>query len=301
MTGRVVPPMSSPAVEPHQRASLRRLAPLRLLAFVCVLLAGDIAAQLIRRWVLRHVPLRITDWVGLALTAALAGLLVGLYAMLVRGFERRRATEARPHTVAASAGVALGFGLFSCVFALLWLLGIARWQGLSVHVDVAPALAASLLAAVAEELAFRGGAFRILEDMFGTTAALATSAALFGLLHAGNPGATAISTAAIALEAGLLLAAAYALTRNLWLPIGIHFGWNFTESGIFGTIGSGFSTGKGVFATTLSGPTLLTGGNFGPEASVVAVGVALIAAIVLIVMTVRRGLWISARARMWLS
>src|SRR6185437_4808442 len=231
------------------------------------------AAQLTRRWTLRHAPLRLADWVALPLTVALGATLIGLYILLVRALERRRAVEVRPDAAAAATGALLGFGLFSSVFALLWLIGIAGWQGVSAHFDVVPALAGSILAAIGEELALRGGAFRILEDTFGTTAALVGSAALFGLLHAVNPGATAVSTAAIALEAGVLLGAAYALTRNLWLPIGIHFGWNFTEGGVFGTAVSGFAGNNGVFSVTLAGPTLLSGGRFGPEASIVAVAV----------------------------
>ena len=65
----------------------------------------------------------------------------------------------------------------------------------------------------------------------------------FGLIHAANKGATLESTLAIALEAGILLAASYILTRSLWLPIGLHFGWNFTEGGIFGAA-AGSTLGK---------------------------------------------------------
>lgn len=293
--------MSQLAIETREGASARRLAPLRLLVFFCCLLAGDFAAQLGRVWVLRHVPRRLADFVAVPLVVALCAVLFGVYILLVRGLERRKAAEARPRAAAAAAGVILGFALFSSVFALLWSIGSARWYGVSADFDLIPALAVSLLAAVGEELALRGGAFRVLEDTFGTTIALTISAALFGVLHAANPGATVFSTIAIALEAGVLLAAAYALTRSLWLPIGIHFGWNFTESGVFGAVGSGFGGGKGAFSVAFAGPTLLTGGKFGPEASVIAVAVTLILSIVLIVMTVSRGLWIPARARLWLD
>lgn len=121
------------------------------------------------------------------------------------------------------------------------------------------------------------------------------SAALFGLLHALNPGATATSTAAIALEAGILLAAAYAVTRNLWFPIGLHLGWNFTEGGIFGVAVLGGPAAKGIFSVSLAGPRLLTGGRFGPEASLMAIAVCLAAAAVLLILTVRNGGWVSMR------
>jgi hypothetical protein len=145
-------------------------------------------------------------------------------------------------------------------------------------------------------LAFRGALFRIVEEGFGTTSALITSAVVFGLLHALNPGATVISTTAIALEAGVLLGAAYALTRNLWFPIGLHFGWNFTEGGIFGVSVSGGPTGKGILSVALAGRPLLTGGNFGPEASVIAIAVCLAAGIALLLLTVRRGGWMSLQS-----
>jgi membrane protease YdiL (CAAX protease family) len=69
--------------------------------------------------------------------------------------------------------------------------------------------------------------------------ALLVSAAVFGRVHAGNPGASWVSSLSIALESGVLLGLAYAATRSLWLPIGLHFGWNFTAGGIFGAAVSG--------------------------------------------------------------
>ena len=301
MGGENAAPINQPAVGAPERVSARGLAPVRFIVFVCALLACAVGAQIARRWVLRSVPLRDADWVALPLVVVLGAALVGIYVLLVHGLERRKAAEVKPDAFGAAIGVLLGLGLFSSVFAVLWLTGVGRWHGLSPRFDLIPALAGSMLAAVGEELAFRGGAFRVLEDSLGTMGALAGSAALFGLLHAVNPGATVVSSAAIALEAGVLLGAAYALTRNLWLPIGIHLGWNFAEGGVFGAAVSGFASGKGMFSVTLSGPTLITGGKFGPEASVVAVAVALAAASVLSVMVVRRGLWIPARARMRLA
>lgn len=284
----------------RRQSLFRRLSPVRLVVFFCVLTGADVGAQLLRIWSSRHVP---ANPAGAAMgTAVILGVvLIALYFALVWAMERREARELIPGSRQALVGTALGFGLFCTVFLLLLAAGVARWRGLAAHFDVIPVLAASLLAAIGEELAFRGGVFRILEDSFGTTAALALSAAIFGLLHALNPGATIASTAAIALEAGLLLGAAYAFTRNLWLPIGLHLGWNFTEGGVFGVSVSGFAPAKGLFAVSLAGPRLLTGGRFGPEASVVAVAVCLAAAVAFIVLTVRRGRWVPARARMVLE
>jgi len=265
----------------------------RLLAFFVVMLAGDVVAQYGRMWVARQAPAGSADWMLIGACLVLAALLVGLYVVIVRWTEQRLARELAPGAGYAAAGTVFGLALFSTVFGLLYLIGVVRWQGVSAHSDVGPALAASIIAAVGEELAFRGVLFRMVTERFGTATALVVSAVVFGLLHGLNPGATIVSTAAIAIEAGLLLGAAYALTRNLWFPIGLHLGWNFTEGGIFGTSVSGSTDGHGIFSVSLAGPRLLTGSAFGPEASLVAIAVGLAAAVVLIVLAVRRGSWIS--------
>jgi hypothetical protein len=107
-------------------------------------------------------------------------------------------------------------------------------------------------------------------------------------LHAFNPGATLTSSIAIALEAGVLLAAVFMVTRRLWMVIGLHTAWNFTEGGIFGASVSG-GDAHGMLASRFHGPDALTGGAFGPEASIVAVLICLAAGILF--------LWIARRRR----
>lgn len=287
--------MAAPSLGKRSPDAARGNSLLRLLVFFTVLLAADIGAQFGRAWATRHAPSGLRDWATLGAALLLAAALLGIYVGLVRSLERRATRELAPRALQAAAGIVLGLALFSSVFGALELIGVAQWQGVASHFDVIPALAAAILAAVGEELAFRGSLFRILEESFGTATALALSAALFGLLHALNPGATVVSTLAIALEAGVLLAAAYALTRNLWFPIGLHLGWNFTEGGIFGVSVSGGSAPQGTFSVSLHGHTLLTGGKFGPEASLIAIAVCLAAAVVLLALTVRNGGWVPMR------
>jgi membrane protease YdiL (CAAX protease family) len=276
----------SPWLEAVRRRPLARLP-----IFFLVLLAAYIGAQFAQMWAIRRAPAGGADPARLAAALLLAAALVAIYAGLVRALERRPPRELAPRPLQALAGILLGLALFSSVFALLHVLGVARWQGVSARFDVIPMLAAATLAGVGEELTFRGGLFRILEERLGTAWALALSAAVFGLLHALNPGATIVSTAAVALEAGVLLAAAYALTRNLWFPIGLHLGWNFTEGGVFGVSVSGGSAGKGILSVALTGPRLLTGGRFGPEASLIAIAVCLAVAIALLALALRAGRW----------
>lgn len=292
--------VESTAPRPGGRSTLR-LAPLRLLVFFLVLVAGDVGAQFALRGAVHHAPVSAAGGVAIGGSVALAGALVGVYAALVHWMERRKATEISPGAGLALSGIVFGVAMFAAVLGLIHVAGSAELLGLSGSFHVALPLAGAMLAAVGEELAFRGGLFRILEESCGTSVALLVSAAIFGLLHAVNPNATAISMAAIAIEAGLLLGAAYVLTRNLWLPIGFHFGWNFAEGGLFGTSVSGTTAGQGVFAVTLTGPRLLTGGTFGPEASGITVAVGLAVALALIAVSVKIGRWKPMRGRMILE
>jgi membrane protease YdiL (CAAX protease family) len=88
-----------------------------------------------------------------------------------------------------------------------------------------------------------------------------------------------------------MLGAAYVLTRRLWLPIGIHAAWNFTQGGIFSVAVSGGKT-TGLLEATLTGPEWLTGGAFGAEASVVAMVLCTALGVWLLVLAARHGRFI---------
>lgn len=167
-------------------------------------------------------------------------------------------------------GLAAGAALFSLVVLELAALHAYRIDG--THPTMALLYAALWLVpgAAIEELLFRGAIFRLLSEWSGTWIALAVSAVLFGATHLFNPGATWFSTFAIALEAGVLLGAAFVATKNLWLPIALHFAWNFCEGPVYGTQLSGLTVQQPLFQAQISGPAWLTGGSFGPEASVPA-------------------------------
>jgi membrane protease YdiL (CAAX protease family) len=126
------------------------------------------------------------------------------------------------------------------------------------------------LGAIFEETAVRGLIFQNLEEWLGSWTALGISALFFGFAHARNPGASIVSSLAIAVEAGGLLAAAFILTRNLWFPIGMHWAWNFFQGPIFGVPVSGMRI-PSLFDAYLDGPRAWTGGEFGLEAGLPAV------------------------------
>jgi hypothetical protein len=132
--------------------------------------------------------------------------------------------------------------------------------------------------ATTEELLFRGVLFGIVERWLGTWGAIAVTAVLFGGLHLVNPDASIVGALAIAIEAGGMLGLAWVATRTLWVPIGLHLGWNFVLGGIFAATVSGSDSTPGLLQSAFTGPDILTGGAFGPEASLFAVLVCLVPA-----------------------
>lgn len=269
-----------------------RFWPLRIVLFFVVLTGAYIGCGLLAGVVPKKLPQIPTDISRSAFVLLGVAIMITIYRLLVRWTEKRgiaelSANRALPHLL---GGALLGFAMFSGVIAIDVVLGGARIQGFAGFDGVMSALSMALLAGVAEEIIFRGAIYRLLEDGFGTLIAIVLSGGLFGLLHALNPGATPASTAAIAVEAGILLAAAYLVTRSLWLAIGLHIGWNFTEGGIFGAAVSGGKS-HGLIATVFSGPDWLTGGKFGPEASLTAVIVCVVVAAILLLVAIRRGEW----------
>lgn len=215
-----------------------------------------------------------------------------LYAFLVRRLERRPVTEIA--TAGAGRrlgqGILVGLGIFALAIAVITLFGGYRLTGWGSLSGALSTLGVMSGVAVVEELLFRGVVFRLAEELTGTWGALVVSGLLFGGLHLLNPDATLWGALAIAVEAGGMLAAAYAATRSLWLPIGLHLGWNLAEGGIFGATVSGAEHGGGsLLLGTFDGPTLLTGGDFGPEASLPAILVCLALTALLLRSALRSG------------
>lgn len=213
------------------------------------------------------------------------------YAIVVRLIERRRMRELSPRDIPTFgvAGFIIGAVLFSVVVGVLWLAGSYHVIGTDPQVDWLPGvLVAGVGAGIGEEIIARGVIFRIVEEGLGTWWALLISAVLFGAAHIFNPGASLWSSAAIAIEAGLLLAMIYHVTRSLWACIGLHAAWNIMQGTVYGIPISG-SAGKGCLVSSRTGPDWLSGGAFGAEASVVALGTCSLLTLALLVVALRRG------------
>jgi uncharacterized protein len=209
----------------------------------------------------------VLRFAGQCLGAALA---IGGYVLAVRFVERRKASELAPRAALAelSIGLLIGVLMFAAVMAILVGSGLyaIRING------AAPAwlaAGAAIESGVVEELIIRGVILRLLWRGFGPVVAFVASALLFGAGHLFNPNSSVFAAFCIAIEAGVMLGAFYALTGRLWVSIGVHAAWNFTQGYLFGAAVSGMSFGPSLATSkALPGyPHLLTGGAFGPEAS----------------------------------
>lgn len=164
---------------------------------------------------------------------------------------------------------------FLAIIVCLFLCGCYRI--VNVEFDVASQLSwlsLFLLVGVVEEVIFRGILFRLITDKWNIAVGLTTSSLLFGLAHLGNPGATLWAALAIALASGWLFGMAYAYHQTIWVPIGMHWAWNYLEGGVFGCAVSGTPLDyRPLITPKISGTDLLSGGAFGPEASIICVAI----------------------------
>jgi hypothetical protein len=189
-------------------------------------------------------------------------------------------------------GAALGWGLV--VLAVLPMaaagtFNILLWTQPHAFSLLLLNLATLAIAALVEEVAFRGYPFRRLIESIGPVAATLVMSVLFGLGHILNPGATWTSTL-VTMLAGLLLSVAWLRTHGLWLGWGFHFAWNASMGILFGLPVSGITSFASVVQTQTSGRLWLTGGDYGPEGATFTV-IVLLTGIAILVRITRDYAW----------
>ena len=238
-------------------------------------------------------------WFQAGVILAGTGLVFLSYSLLFRWLEKRRISELALHAMLPqlALGLLVGAVLISLTVGVAALAGQVRITAINPLAAMVPALAMALQSATIEELLFRGVLMRLLNARFGSLPALIVSALIFGGVHKMNPDATWASALAVAIEAGLLLGLAFLASGTLWLPIGIHFAWNFVQAGIFSLNVSGMHMPDGLLSTTVSGPLWATGGAFGVEQSGQAVAFCLIASAGLYRVPAAKGRFLKARWR----
>ena len=243
----------------------------RMVHFAVLLIAFSMLAHGLTG--VMHIPsnsLKTMD-ANLAFTLLTVLPYVLAYWVLARLIEHRKVDELSWRKSPQLLWGLLGaLALFAVLTVQLWAAGVYRITG---YGD-APLWILFLLTAVApgitEEILCRGILFRLTEEGLGTWIALLVSGLFFGFAHASNPGATAWSSIAISIEAGLLFGLLFHVTRSLWWCIGLHAGWNFVQGAVFGIPVSGIKI-DGLLDSQLQGPDWLDGGGFGAEGSVLTV------------------------------
>ena len=221
-------------------------------------------------------------WIKALLLLLGATAVLGLYAVWVKVFERRKVSELRLQRAFPDlmTGLLIGGLFISCVVGVLALMGVYRVDAVNIDwVGLLLSFAAFSIVAVCEEVLFRGILFRMIDERYGTLLAFIISSLTFGAVHLMT--VDFWTAMAISAEAGFMLAAAYKFRNNLWIPIGIHWAWNFTLGPIFGVGVSGISGDAYAIIPEISGPYILTGGNNGFEGSIVTVLIGVTVGIVL--------------------
>lgn len=257
-------------------------------------------ARVLGKWISDDLLSPDLHKVGTAIRFVLyCGFALGGYALYCATIEGRRVHELnlRKSIGQTALGLLLGMGFISIIVLIMWVTGCYKVTGMNSVMIMLPLLAGALQTGITEEILSRGIIFRIAEDGVGTWWSVLISAAFFGFGHIWNPNATVISSVSIALTAGIILAMLYVITRQLWIPIGLHMGWNFALGGIYGAPVSGLDM-NGFLIPSISGPEWLTGGAFGPEASIITVLVFMIFGAFLIRKSIRENSWIKP---MWRS
>jgi membrane protease YdiL (CAAX protease family) len=212
----------------------------------------------------------ISKDMGVAWPNLVAALVSALgYWTYVRRVERREVTELGSAGAPTewARGAALGVLLGLLTLAPLWGLGVYRIEGLGEGSPLLKLIHEMVLVSVIEELLIRGVMFRIAEQAWGSRRALAFSTVLFVAAHL--PGEISLMGVLVTAAASLAFTAAYQVSRRLWLPMGMHFAWNYLFSAVFSVPVSGHEA-KGWLHGSMTGPEWLGGGSYGVEASAIA-------------------------------
>lgn len=184
-------------------------------------------------------------------------------------------------------GIFIGTTLQGLTILVIYFWGDFRIISVNPLSSIITPFAISLSVAIFEETILRGIIFRIVEDKLGSYISLLITALIFGAVHLLNPDSSVISSVCIGIV-GFMFGASYIYSRSLWLPIAIHFSWNFVQSGILGAITSGNEKSSSLFTTHISGAEILTGGAFGPEGTIQAMILWLLVSIILMVLITRQ-------------
>ncbi|WP_395942775.1 lysostaphin resistance A-like protein [Brevundimonas sp.] len=254
--------------------------------FFLVAFAALPTAEVLGHWLPAVGPAQFAASLGGALAA------LAIYALAVWLAEGRWPSEIalKPLTPELAVGLLIGTAMFAAVMGIMAGFGLYEIRSLGAA-PVWTAAGRAVQSGVVEEIMIRAILLRLVWRAFGPWIAFAVSAALFGFGHIANPNATVFAAICIALEAGIMLGAFYALTGRIWVSIGVHAAWNFTQGYLFGAAVSGGDFGPALASSTARPgfAEWLTGGAFGPEASLPALVVCTAVGVAVMVLAWRAG------------
>jgi membrane protease YdiL (CAAX protease family) len=220
----------------------------------------------------------VQDTFGDFIGFTLANLAVALFAnwLALKIYCEQRITAIGLQWNRASAdnlalGLLGGVGAAALVLGPALLTGAAHDAAAAQRGDLSGAIVFAIflfVGSAAEEILVRGFGFQILIPALGEGISVGVCAALFGLLHLGNPGVSFLGIANT-IGFGAVFGYAFLRSRDLWLPIGMHFGWNFTLP-LFGAKVSGLTMNVTGYKMLWTAGALWSGGEYGPEASLLA-------------------------------
>ncbi|MEW6411206.1 MAG: type II CAAX endopeptidase family protein [Candidatus Zixiibacteriota bacterium] len=212
------------------------------------------------------------------------------YGLFVRFVEKRKADEMSLSGSLSETGwgIALGAALMTVMVGLFWVLSYYRVESIGPVSIVIHGFFFFAFAALMEEVVFRVILFRHVEELIGSWGAIVLTGLLFGFVHQANPNATTWTSTAIALQS-IIIAGCYVFTRRVWLVFGLHAGWNYFQSSIYGVSVSGADEFDSLLVPSISGPAWITGDKFGIEGSYVTTVLCLIIGILLVMKASRMG------------
>jgi len=258
---------------------------LALLTFMAVVIIGQqIAVKLLSLTSLDK------DYRNLLKGLFVSSACICSYILFFNKYDKRSITEfaAKGLVKNLTIGVLTGFILQSFTILIMYLNGNYSVLKINPVSFILIPFAIMFTVAIIEEILVRGIIFRIVEEKLGSYISLTISSVLFGVFHLANPHGTLISGICIT-TAGFMLGAAFIYSRNLWMPIALHFAWNFTQSGIYGAVTSGNEKTSSLLEAKIQGPEFITGGAFGPEGSIQAILFCALATVLLLILCQKNG------------
>lgn len=252
----------------------------------------------------------LVDWIRSALsmtgpTTSIVGHLTDFFVVTGAIFITRRLADKRSFAslgfninkqtgLDILVGIAIPFILFLAICVVEYSMGWLKFDAFAWESEI-PSMVISrtlsyfvwfIFVAWNEELVYRGYIMQSLASGLNLTLGILISSIYFGIEHLSNPNSNGMAVAGIFLI-GLFFAYAYIRTGQLWLPMGLHLGWNFFESAVFGFPVSGYDR-PGLLHITVSGPEFWTGGAFGPEAGFIILPITLLGAVLIYLYTRHR-------------